>query len=114
MALALIGAGLGRTGTLSLKAALERIGYGPCYHMMEVLAAPERVRHWLEQTQHGSHDWDAIFHGYRATVDWPAAAFWREPMRSPPRDCSSTGRAMAGSPSAASSTCPCRTRTSRT
>ncbi len=78
MALELIGAGLGRTGTLSLKAALERIGHGPCYHMIEVLAAPERGRHWLEQTQSGSHDWDAIFHGYRATVDWPAAAFWRE------------------------------------
>ena len=78
MALELIGAGLGRTGTLSLKAALERIGYGPCYHMIEVLAAPERGRHWLEQTQSGSHDWDAIFHGYRATVDWPAAAFWRQ------------------------------------
>ena len=78
MALDLIGTGLGRTGTLSLKAALERIGYGPCYHMIEVLTAPERGRYWLEQTQSGRHDWDAIFHGYRATVDWPAAAFWRE------------------------------------
>ena len=78
MALELIGAGLGRTGTLSLKAALERLGCGPCYHMIEVLAAPERGRHWLEQTRSGSLDWDAIFHGYRATVDWPAAAFWRE------------------------------------
>ena len=78
MALELIGAGLGRTGTLSLKAALERIGYGPCYHMIEVLTAPERGRHWLERTKSGSHDWDTIFHGYRATVDWPAAAFWRE------------------------------------
>ena len=78
MALELIGAGLGRTGTLSLKAALERIGYGPCYHMIEVLVAPERGRHWLERTQSGAPDWDAIFHGYRATVDWPAAAFWRE------------------------------------
>jgi Sulfotransferase domain len=78
MALELIGAGLGRTGTLSLKAALEQIGYGPCYHMMEILVAPERGRYWLEQTRSGSHDWDAIFRGYRATVDWPAAAFWRE------------------------------------
>jgi hypothetical protein len=78
MALELIGAGLGRTGTLSLKAALERIGYGPCYHMMEVLVAPKRGRHWLEQTPSGSHDWAAIFYGYLATVDWPAAAFWRE------------------------------------
>lgn len=78
MALELIGAGMGRTGTLSLKAALERIGYGPCYHGIEVFVAPERGRLWLEQTQSGSHDWDGIFHGYRATVDWPAAAFWRE------------------------------------
>ena len=78
MPLQLIGAGLGRTGTLSLKAALERIGYGPCYHMIEILTAPERGRHWLQQARGGSHDWDAIFHGYRATVDWPAAAFWRE------------------------------------
>jgi len=78
MALELIGAGLGRTGTLSLKTALERVGYGPCYHMMEILVAPERARHWLEPTQDGSRDWDAIFHGYRAAVDWPAAAFWRE------------------------------------
>jgi hypothetical protein len=78
MALALIGAGLGRTGTLSLKAALEKLGYGPCYHMIEVLKEPDRARHWLEKTQSGAHDWDTIFRGYRATVDWPAAAFWRE------------------------------------
>ena len=78
MTIQLIGAGLGRTGTLSLKAALERLGYRPCYHMIEVLAAPERATHWLEQTRTGSHDWDVIFRGYRATVDWPAAAFWRE------------------------------------
>jgi hypothetical protein len=78
MSVELIGAGLGRTGTLSLKAALERIGYGPCYHMIEVLTAPERARHWLELREDGSHDWEAIFRGYRATVDWPAAAFWHE------------------------------------
>ncbi|MCG8591243.1 MAG: sulfotransferase family protein [Proteobacteria bacterium] len=78
MALQLIGAGLGRTGTMSLKAALEQIGYGPCYHMIEVLQAPGRAQHWLEQAQGGAHDWDAIFDGYRATVDWPAAAFWRQ------------------------------------
>jgi len=78
MPLELIGAGLGRTGTLSLKTALERIGYGPCYHGIEILVEPERGRQWLQGTQSGSYDWDAIFQGYRATVDWPAAAFWRE------------------------------------
>jgi hypothetical protein len=67
MPLQLIGAGLGRTGTLSLKAALERIGYGPCHHMIEVLIAPERARHWLARTSTGSHDWDTIFRGYRDT-----------------------------------------------
>jgi hypothetical protein len=46
--------------------------------MIEILTAPRRARHWLEQTQSGSRDWDAIFDGYRSTVDWPAAAFWRE------------------------------------
>src|SRR5262245_8067754 len=76
--LELIGAGLGRTGTLARKAALERIGYGPCYHMIEILTAPERARHWLERTPDGTPDWNAVFQGYRATVDWPAAAFWRE------------------------------------
>lgn len=46
--------------------------------MIEVLVAPEKGRLWLEQTQSDAHDWDAIFRGYRAKVDWPAAAFWRE------------------------------------
>jgi hypothetical protein len=78
MTLELIGAGLGRTGTLSLKAALERLGFGPCYHMIEVLVAPQRGRLWLEQAKRGTRDWDAVFDGYRATVDWPAAAYWRE------------------------------------
>src|SRR5262249_62305841 len=64
MALELIGAGLGRTGTLSLKAALERLGYGPCYHMIEVLSAPERAQHWLEQSESGSDGWGGGFRGY--------------------------------------------------
>jgi hypothetical protein len=78
MALDLIGAGLGRTGTLSLKAALERIGYGPCHHMLEILLAPDQGRAWVEGARRGTHDWEAIFDGYRSTVDWPAAAYWRE------------------------------------
>lgn len=79
MSIRLIGAGLGRTGTLSLKHALEKIGYGPCYHMIEVLGAPERrIPGWLEAARGGTPDWDGIFDGFRATVDWPAAAFWRE------------------------------------
>jgi Sulfotransferase domain len=45
--LKVIGAGFGRTGTMSLKAALERLGFGPCYHMTEVFGHPEHNRFWV-------------------------------------------------------------------
>jgi hypothetical protein len=73
-----IGAGFGRTGTRALKAALERLGYGPCYHMSEVIARPYRVRQWLEIGEGAIPDWDDVFAGFQAAVDWPAAAYWRE------------------------------------
>jgi hypothetical protein len=75
-----IGVGLGRTGTASLKTALEQIGFGPCYHMMEVLDQPERVRQWrrIGDADGQGVNWDAVFAGYRSTVDWPGAGFWRE------------------------------------
>ena len=60
MALKVIGAGLGRTGTLSLKLALEHLGFGPCYHMIEVMsAARERLPQWIEVVR-GNPDWDAM------------------------------------------------------
>ena len=70
-----IGAGFGRTGTLSLKHALERLGFGPCYHMAEVAAHPEHVDLW-RRAWRGEDPWAEIFADYRAAVDWPAAAFW--------------------------------------
>ncbi len=73
-----IGAGFGRTGTASLKVALEQLGFGPCYHMFEVMERPERAADWLRAAEGGAVDWERIFAGYRATVDWPAAAYWRE------------------------------------
>lgn len=78
MTLQVVGAGLGRTGTLSLKLALERLLGGPCYHMMEVFAHPEHVEAWHLAARGGAPDWRALFAGYRAAVDWPAAAFWPE------------------------------------
>ncbi|MDX1648263.1 MAG: sulfotransferase [Myxococcota bacterium] len=78
MALAVVGAGFGRTGTLSLKGALETLGLGPCYHMTEVFAHPEHVAVWRDATEGRPVDWDALFAGYGACVDWPACAFWRE------------------------------------
>lgn len=79
MGLDVIGVGFGRTGTESMKRALERLGYGPCYHMFEVMPHKDRYAHWLSVFNDGADpDWDATFEGYRATVDWPAAACWRE------------------------------------
>ncbi|GAA1675910.1 sulfotransferase family protein [Nonomuraea maheshkhaliensis] len=72
------GAGFGRTGTRSLQAALELLGFGPCYHMSTVIAEPYRVRQWLDVGEGRSRDWDAVFAGFRSAVDWPAAAYWRE------------------------------------
>lgn len=78
MALALVGAGFGRTGTKSLKLALERLGFGPCHHMYEVRRNPEQLPFWQAAAAGRLPDWDEVFAGYRACVDWPAAAFWRE------------------------------------
>jgi hypothetical protein len=78
MALQVVGAGFGRTGTLSLKSALEKIGFGPCYHMFEVMQHPEHIPMWHRLAMEGVMDWDALFRDYRATVDWPGARWWRE------------------------------------
>ena len=80
MPLHVIGAGLGRTGTLSLKLALEQLGLGPCYHMMEVRSAPERLEHWNRIAAGEKVDWEEVFAGFRSTVDWPACNYWRELM----------------------------------
>lgn len=78
MTLRLVGAGLGRTGTHSLKLALEQLLGGPCYHMFEVLEHPEHVPTWQRAAQGEPPDWARFLAGYAASVDWPAAAFWRE------------------------------------
>ena len=78
MTLQLIGAGFGRTGTMSVKRALEQLGLGPCYHMHEVFQHPEHVEQWERAGRGEAVDWDALFGEFRATVDWPAARFWRE------------------------------------
>jgi hypothetical protein len=78
MTLTVIGAGFGRTGTMSLKLALERLGFGPCYHMLEVLAHPAHDPVWRAATRGEPVDWEALFHGYGSAVDWPVAAFWQE------------------------------------
>lgn len=78
MALEVIGPGFGRTGTASLKRALEKLGFGPCHHMEEVFANPPQVEHWVRIAAKQPVDWDEVFAGYRSQVDWPGAHVWRE------------------------------------
>ncbi|MBS0363810.1 MAG: sulfotransferase family protein [Proteobacteria bacterium] len=79
MTLKVIGSGFGRTGTMSLKLAIEALGLGPCYHMMEVFKNPLAPDWWYEAAEDPDHaDWAKIFAGYNATVDWPNASFYRE------------------------------------
>jgi Sulfotransferase domain len=78
MALDVIGAGLGRTGTLSLKLALEQLLEGPCYHMVELFKHPEHVQVWERALDGQTPDWDSLFADYRATVDWTSAAFFSQ------------------------------------
>jgi hypothetical protein len=85
MALEVIGAGFGRTGTLSLKRALERLGFGRCYHMVEVFEHPEHMDVWAAAHRGEAVDWEALFDGYRAAVDWPSCNLWREQMEAFPQ-----------------------------
>jgi len=73
----IIGAGLPRTATLTQKIALEMLGYGPCYHMVNVLSDLSLVPQW-EKAFEGGMNWDEIFGDCQATVDWPGSFFWRE------------------------------------
>src|SRR5581483_7585172 len=77
MGLRVVGAGLGRTGTHSLKAALEQLLGAPCYHMMEVIGHPEHIPLWAAAIDGQEPDWDGLLSGYVAGVDWPVGAFWR-------------------------------------
>ena len=74
----IIGVGVGRTGTLSLKAALERLGYGPCFHGRHVLDHRDRLSMWEAAAAGDQVDWAVLLEGYASTVDWPGAAFWRQ------------------------------------
>ena len=84
MPIEVIGAGLGRTGTLSLKAALEELGFAGCYHMVEVLARKDDARTWDAAVRGEAVDWDRLLAGYRATVDVPSCLFYRELMEKYP------------------------------
>lgn len=78
MALKIIGTGFGRTGTMSLKMALEQIGFGKCYHMYELIQQPDDII-YFEKAQKGEQvNWDTLFEGYQSAVDMPIILFYKE------------------------------------
>lgn len=78
MPLDIIGPGFGRTGTSSLKVALEHLGFGPTHHMFEVRDNPAQVAKWQAVARGEQPGWDSVFAGYRSQMDWPGARYWRE------------------------------------
>lgn len=90
-----IGAGFGRTGTTSLKAALQELGFGPSYSLTEVFVHPEHIGFWQaarDLAKRGSAgedvDWKGFFagygRGYEVAVDWPACSFYGQIMEAFP------------------------------
>ena len=81
MSLKVIGAGFPRTGTTSLKQSLEMLGVArKCYHMKELLVKPETLPIWLRLEETGDTDWDTLYDGFEATVDFPGYPFYKEHM----------------------------------
>ena len=76
MALKVIGAGFGRTGTTSLKAALEQLGFSKCHHMDEVMRSAAQVGYWETLANGGKVDWDEVFEGFQSSCDWPSCSYW--------------------------------------
>ena len=81
MSIKIIGAGLPRTGTNTLKASLEQLGYTKTYHMKELLVHPETLHHWLTLRDTGTTDWDNLYNGFQATVDFPGYPWLKEHMK---------------------------------
>lgn len=78
MSLSVINAGFGRTGTMSIKIALEKLGFGPCHHMEEVFKNPTQLPYWQKAANGEVMDWDEVFQDYSSAVDWPSGHYWRE------------------------------------
>ncbi|WP_223420773.1 sulfotransferase family protein [Tateyamaria pelophila] len=80
MALKVIGSGFGRTGTKSIKDALEFLGFGPCHHMYEIVENLDQLPSWQALVKGQRRDLENIFEGYTSQVDWPGAHFWQQSM----------------------------------
>lgn len=80
MGLKVIGAGFGRTGTTSMKEALELLGFDKCHNMSEVLPSPAQIRYFDQLSRGERPDWDEVFTGFEAAVDWPSVTYYKELM----------------------------------
>lgn len=78
MTLRVLGVGFGRTGTESLKMAVEILGYGPCHHMKVVLSDPDQEALWRRVVDGAEITWEEAYAGYNSAVDFPTCYFWRE------------------------------------
>lgn len=78
MSLQVIGVGHGRTGTESMRTALEMLGYAPCIHMMVILSDPDAEKSWRRVIQDDNPDWNAVYQGWTASMDFPGTYYWRE------------------------------------
>jgi len=76
MALRVVGAGFGRTGTLSLKTALEQLGFSKCHHMQEAMATRRQIDAWHAIAYGADPDWDDVFDGFESSCDWPSCHYW--------------------------------------
>lgn len=84
MTLKVIGTGFGRTGTDSMREALEILGFGACHHMRELLQDPEHGRLWKAVTAGAPPDWDLLLGNYKSCVDWPSAYYWPQLIKAFP------------------------------
>jgi hypothetical protein len=76
--LQVIGAGFGRTGTLSLRQALDDQGLGRTYHGEDILFRPTHIRAWQKASHGEKVDWDRLFRKFGSAVDYPVCNMWRE------------------------------------
>ena len=84
LSLKVIGTGFGRTGTDSMRVALNKLGFGPTHHMFELNDNPTQDRLWKNLVLGTPPNWDALFEGYSSCVDWPSAFYWRELIEANP------------------------------
>lgn len=82
--LKVVGAGVGRTGTLSLKVALEQLLGAPCHHMIEVWLNPDQMAWWTDAIEGRPVDWADRLARYESVVDFPGCCFWPELLEANP------------------------------